>query len=178
MKFFKNNLKVIIGFVIGVILTGGIVYAVTSASEVIYTTSKNTEIKTVADALNDLYKYKNSSTAQYIGTYTSESAANANNATLTIPSVEKGNYLLLCFRTFVSSPNNYYAVIWGESGITSGKNSDKYDIYSLNGGTYEKIGENAYNLNVDSKTDISITFLAMGSATDYSGYVRAFLIKI
>ena len=58
MKFLKNNLKLIIGFIIGVILTGGIVYAtvVASADEVTYTTDKNAEIKNVAEALEDLYR--------------------------------------------------------------------------------------------------------------------------
>lgn len=60
MKFLKSNLKVIIGFIVGAILTGGIVYAATSANQVAYTTSKNSEINSVADALNDLYnKSKN-----------------------------------------------------------------------------------------------------------------------
>lgn len=55
MKFIKNNLKVIIAFVLGAILTGGIVYAAVSASEVSYTTNKNANVKSVEDALNDLY---------------------------------------------------------------------------------------------------------------------------
>lgn len=55
MRFIKNNLKVIIAFIVGVILAGGIVYATTSASQVSYTTDKNLEINTVAEALNDLY---------------------------------------------------------------------------------------------------------------------------
>ena len=58
MKLLKDNLKVIIAFVIGLILAGGIVYAATSAREVNYTTSKNTDIKNVEEALNDLYKNK------------------------------------------------------------------------------------------------------------------------
>ena len=57
MKFLKNNLKVIIAFMLGVILTGGIVYAtvVASAGDITYTTSKNSSINNVASALNDLY---------------------------------------------------------------------------------------------------------------------------
>ena len=58
MKFLKNNLKLIIGILIGTILAGGIVYAATSASQVTYTTDKNAEIETVAEALNDLYSIK------------------------------------------------------------------------------------------------------------------------
>ena len=60
MKFLKNNLKVIIAFIVGVILAGGIVYAATSAKDVTYTTSKNGEIKNVEEALNDLYNKKTS----------------------------------------------------------------------------------------------------------------------
>ena len=55
MKFLKNNLKVIIAFIIGIILAGGIVYAATVASGVTYTTAKNSNVKNVEDALNDLY---------------------------------------------------------------------------------------------------------------------------
>ena len=56
MKFLKNNLKAIITFLIGVILSGGIVYAATAnAKDVTYTTNKNGQVQTVADALNDLY---------------------------------------------------------------------------------------------------------------------------
>lgn len=58
MKFLKNNLKLIIAFILGVILTGGIVYAAVSAREVSYTTDKNINIKNVAEALNDLYNKK------------------------------------------------------------------------------------------------------------------------
>ena len=56
MKFFKNNLKVIIGFVIGVILASSItVYAYSYfASDVKYTDDKSVE-----DALNELYEIKN-----------------------------------------------------------------------------------------------------------------------
>lgn len=60
MKFLKNNLKVIIAFIVGVILAGGIVYAaVVSASEVSYTTAKNANITNVQEALNDLYSKNN-----------------------------------------------------------------------------------------------------------------------
>ena len=61
MKFLKNNLKVIIAFLLGTILTGGIVYAAVSASEISYTTNKNANIKYVSEALNDLYTRTNTS---------------------------------------------------------------------------------------------------------------------
>ena len=58
MKLIKNNIKGIIGFLIGVILTGGVAYAATSASKVDYTTPKNENIINVEGALNDLYSLK------------------------------------------------------------------------------------------------------------------------
>ena len=72
MKILKNNLKVIIAFIVGVILAGGIVYAaVVSASEVSYTTAKNANITNVQEALNDLY------------------SKNQNNITITSTSISK-----------------------------------------------------------------------------------------
>ena len=56
MNFFKNNYKIIIGFIVGVILASSItVYAYNYlASDIKYTNNK-----TVADALNDLYNKSN-----------------------------------------------------------------------------------------------------------------------
>lgn len=58
-----KNLKVMIAFILGLILSGGIVYAAVSAKQINYT-REDTEIKSVEDALNDLYNkqthtYKN-----------------------------------------------------------------------------------------------------------------------
>ena len=58
-KFLNNNFKLIIGFIFGVIITGTIVYAAVSASEINYTTSKNSSVKNVEQALNDLYNKSN-----------------------------------------------------------------------------------------------------------------------
>lgn len=58
MNFVKKNLKWIITIIVVIILTTGIsVYATEQylASQVNYTTNKNGEVQTVADALNDLY---------------------------------------------------------------------------------------------------------------------------
>ena len=55
MKILKNNLKLIIGFVIGVILAGGVAYAAVTASEIGYTRT-GTSITNVAQALNNLYE--------------------------------------------------------------------------------------------------------------------------
>ena len=73
MKFLKNNLKVIIAFILGATVAGGIVYAATSASEVTYSTSKNAEIKNVEQALNDLYA--KSTTYKKLDTITTANAS-------------------------------------------------------------------------------------------------------
>ena len=61
MKFIKNNLKVIIGFIIGVILASGItVYAYSYAAKDISYTKPGTETEiNVEQALNDLYGKSN-----------------------------------------------------------------------------------------------------------------------
>ena len=57
----KNNLKVIIAFIIGIIIASSItIYAYSNyASQVGYTTDKNTNIQNVDQALNDLYNKRN-----------------------------------------------------------------------------------------------------------------------
>ena len=58
MKILKKNIKVIIAFVIGAILFGsiGVVVATNIASSTVwYETSKNANVETVEDALDDLY---------------------------------------------------------------------------------------------------------------------------
>lgn len=57
MKLIKNNFKIFIGFILGVILSGGIVYAVVSANQIEYT-REGSNINNVEDALNDLYETK------------------------------------------------------------------------------------------------------------------------
>ena len=56
-RIFKNNIKVIVAFIVGIILSGSIVYGVNVASSsVSYSNSKsNTGVTTVAGALNELY---------------------------------------------------------------------------------------------------------------------------
>lgn len=70
MKIIKNNIKFIIGFIVGIVAAGGIVYAAVSASEVNYT-KEGTAITNVEQALNDLSQNKikpgkNISTFSYI----------------------------------------------------------------------------------------------------------------
>lgn len=58
MKSFKENVRIIIGFIIGVVLASSIaVYAAVNASDVSYTRA-GTNIKSVEQALNDLYSKK------------------------------------------------------------------------------------------------------------------------
>ena len=74
MKFLKNNIKVVIAFILGLILAGGIVYAATTARDVSYTTAKNENIKNVEEALNDLYS-KRQITPEQVGKITTQDAS-------------------------------------------------------------------------------------------------------
>lgn len=125
MKFYKNNLKIIIAFVVGLILSGGIVYAVTSANQISYTTDKNVNIKNVEEALNDLYSntniiYEKGEFNQYVAaregianvtinlekTYTAE-----DNARLVVTDITQPNAMY-----FYSGVNN--KIIGNQIGIT------------------------------------------------------------
>lgn len=64
MKILKNNIKLIIGFFIGLILAGGVVYAAVSASEIGYTRT-GSSVKNVSEALNELYTKYNNGELQY-----------------------------------------------------------------------------------------------------------------
>ena len=54
MKILKDNYKILIAFITGLILASGIVYAATSANQVNYTRA-GTNITNIGEALNDLY---------------------------------------------------------------------------------------------------------------------------
>ena len=60
MLFLKKNLKVIIAFIFGIVLTSGVLYATISAKGITYKNGKNVE-----DALNDLYRISNTNIADY-----------------------------------------------------------------------------------------------------------------
>ena len=57
MKFIKENLKIVIALVIGIIISGVTVYAVTSSTVVFEPQNNSWNVDTVSDALNDLYNH-------------------------------------------------------------------------------------------------------------------------
>ena len=70
MKYLRNNLKVIIGFIIGVVLASSItVYAYNYLAKDISYIREGTNIKNVAEALNDLYNKSNSYFASGLGNF-------------------------------------------------------------------------------------------------------------
>ena len=94
MKFLKNNLKLIIGILIGAILASGIVYAATSASQVTYTTNKNAEIKTVEGALNDLYSKTLDGENIYDSKIYCGTQGTGGEKNITFSNIEEGSYYL------------------------------------------------------------------------------------
>ena len=99
MKFLKRNIKLFVGIIIGVLIAGGIVYAATiNAREVDYTTSKNGEVSTVEQALNDLYNMMNSNTFEF-GQPTFETYKGDRQNISVTKKVNSGKYLVAVSRT-------------------------------------------------------------------------------
>ena len=75
-KFIKNNLKVVIAFIIGVIISGGVVYAANiSASHVTYEPEdEDWEVSDVNSALNYLYSKVGTRPAREVATLTTQGA--------------------------------------------------------------------------------------------------------
>ena len=110
MKFSKNNMKLIIGFLIGMVLTGGIVYAAVSASEVNYTTDKNVEIKNVEQALNDLYNKNNYNNVDWVEIQDAF-VSNPNYNLIGARLYKKGNICKLSFTIENITKNTKYVLI-------------------------------------------------------------------
>ena len=195
MKFIKNNLKVIIGFIIGVILASSItVYAYSYLASDISYTRDGTNIKSVEEALNELYRNKKetsddtkSITANgeqeldkyykklnvnvytnddltYVGYYESETYKTAQVSTLTINNVEPGKYLIAGGRT--KTGTDQLAAI----DLT-------YDFTSVTGGTYESLSNGIGILTVSETSNVVLTYPAVGVGTVYYGRLYAYLFK-
>ena len=67
MKFLKNNSKLIVGFIVGVIVASSITVFAYSyfANQVSYTTDNNSNVTNVSEALNDLYSKINTNETKY-----------------------------------------------------------------------------------------------------------------
>lgn len=93
MKFLKKNIRLFIGIIIGMLITGGVVYAVTSASDIGYTRT-GTNITNVQEALNDLYSKTNNLT--FGNAIHSETLSNLPDTTRTQQlEITKGKYLVI-----------------------------------------------------------------------------------
>ena len=147
MKFIKSNLKLIIGFIVGIILASGItVYAYSYfASDVGYTTNKNGQVQTVADALNDLYgKINNSQTVS--GTGVIDNRIATDNGMPLISSGASTNFMIL----ILSSSNPTFIIY--DSSIDSThfwqgyQYTNSVNKYALNG-TFRRDGDILYSTN-------------------------------
>ena len=135
MKFLKNNFKLILACIITAILVGGIVYAATSASEVTYSTSKNGEVQTVADALNDLYNNKEARILSETVSF-----PDSNTLSYELESIPKILYIYQYNRTSGNKNYIWYSLDYCQTfyGIdTSNSNAEAFSTtaWSLNGTT-------------------------------------------
>lgn len=174
MKFIKNNFKIIIAFIIGVVLAGGIVYAATSASEIEYTVEGRTDINTVADALNDLYINKKISIDNLLN-----SSIESGDASTATTSYTNQN----------SKPENIIIVLnWFSSymqgSVSKPDISITGDVSNLQYISDEKNNGNRYILNyvysctLAANGSISASIKGNGGASSYGGeYVSIYRAK-
>ena len=169
MKIIKNP---ILTFIIGGILFSSItVFAVNtiSADKITYTDKNNNET-TVDLVLDDLYS--NSYNVQKIiasDSKKSDQLTHADSGSVTFNSVVPGKYIVFVVRTTYSNINNIY------TGSVSGRIIDAIQITD---GTYSKINNTAYVLTINSTSDIILTSNSIGSATNFGGYIYAYLYKL
>ena len=167
MKFLRNNLKVVIAFILGLILAGGIVYAATvAANEIDYTTAKNSSVKNVEQALNDLYANRD--------------AGNPNSVTLVEnydyahPSINFSvgdyKYFILTNAEWATSKKIYSSMI--EVLAISSIENATYIVSGLTGrnGSSSSVAARSYVIIPDgSGEDISITFNGSSDSTSIYG---------
>ena len=146
MKKIKSNLKLIIAFIIGVLLTSGIAYAAVSAREINYT-REGTNIQNVEEALNELY----SNTNIELKTLTAYSVPNVlvTSSTVTIEKAQTAKFVC-SIRTGANNSNckcyvNGTAVV-NDTAQTAGNKTtmDEYDV-ELNVG--DEVYIEAYGCN-------------------------------
>ena len=111
MSLLKNNKKLILGFIIGIILTSGVVYAAISASDVTYC-KDGTNTISVSDALNELYDLSQLHVVK-IGDYSSTGHANVDikNKVSDYTKLTKDNFWLRNVRC------SYTSAAWGDYNL-------------------------------------------------------------
>lgn len=104
MKFLKNNLKVIIGFIVGLILASSItVYAYSYFSSDIVYTREGTEIENVSQALNDLYEKANANATYTVIDKKDVGESSTYNYTITSNDLKYKSIMVIAIAVNVSS---------------------------------------------------------------------------
>ena len=141
-NFLKNNLKLIVGFIIGTILTAGIaVYATINANAVDYTNNKK-----VSDALNELYTSFQTQSPTGEGNYWKRGKTqitSGENNYVVLNTGFKPNYIMLY--TIGNKPNGYKASMI------------HYTVYNSQNSRYDDIGSWEYTSNQSHGGEWSIT---------------------
>lgn len=98
MKFIKSNLKLFIGIIVGAVISGISVYALSSNSVGFQPQDNNWSVSTVDEALNDLYEVRNQDLIDRLDLTINDTHAERNRSTTNTDSVIndlKGNYLVV-----------------------------------------------------------------------------------
>lgn len=171
MKFFKRNVRTIIGFLVGVILASSItVYAYSYlASEVSYSKPGTNATISVSDALNDLYdkinikQENNKQQLSYVGVYSGTNSENTKTTSVAVQNLTVGkSYLFICYRAYTGGANAYTKT-----------NTNVFTCSFTNVSSFKFLNEavNSYVVT-PSNTSVTVKFSAF-STSKYPGYGAA-----
>ena len=126
-KFVRNNLKLFIGILLGIIISGGIVYAI-NANSIEYTPQdENWNVNGVTDALNDLYLHTDPALMPVL-LWTNPNPTAAFAAQTLEMNLSEYKYLIVVINATTSNTSNSY-------GIVPINNADSVGIGRSNGST-------------------------------------------
>ena len=166
-------LLILAGITISSLTNSGLFDKVKEAKEK-WKNAQNEEEMQMAKYSNEIDSYVSSRTMnsfQYVGAYvSSDSFKHKDESSITISQLEKGNYLIVCFRTAYNS--SIAEVIQNMP-----EDLEYGDVKTTSAGTLTKVGKNSYTLNLNNKSDITLTIDAIGTGNPF-GRVYAYIFKL
>ena len=132
---------------------------------------EETEIAKMTNEIDSFVSSRTMNSLQYVGAYKSSDLFKHNEeAEITISELEKGNYLIICFRT--GHDESVAEVVQNDP-----EDLEYGDVKTTSSGTLTKVGENSYTLNLNNKSEITLTIDAIGSGNNI-GKVYAYIFRL
>ena len=124
MKLLKNNIKLFIGIVIGAVISGISVYALSSNSVAFTPTDTNWNVSTVDEAINDLYEVRNQDLIDRLDLSMNVAHAERNISTANTNSV-------------INNLSGDYLVVWTES-VSNGSETGISNYADISGNSLDQ----------------------------------------